>query len=214
MFAALRIVYSNPQSWYIGIIGASLYMPLSILGALWGERYISAITGVDAVAASGAVSMMYVGWLIGGPLAGYVSDRFEARRTLLVGASVATLIVATGIALTPVVSIEGMYVLLLLLGLASTSQVVCFAAAVEHNPSSVTGTAIASTNMMIMLLGGFGEWAFGEVLDLFGTDGNPTHAAFRAAIWLLPAISLIGLAAAMRLSEARRETTIAAAVEA
>lgn len=199
--AALRVVYSNPQSWYIGIVGASLYMPLSILGALWGESYISALTGADTIGASGAVSMMYVGWMIGGPLAGFVSDRFGTRRPLLVGASLATVAVTVVIALIPSVSLTGMYALLLLLGLASTSQVVCFAAAVEHNPSHVTGTAIAATNMMIMLLGGLAEWGFGELLDLFAAGATPGPAAFRSAIWLLPAVNLIGLVAALRLTE-------------
>ncbi len=201
--AALRVVYANPQSWYIGIVGASLYMPLSILGALWGESYIAALTGADRIGASSAVSMMYVGWMIGGPLAGFVSDRFGTRRLLLVGASLATVGVTVLIALIPSSSLMGMYALLLLLGLASTPQVVCFAAAVEHNPSHVTGTAIAATNMMIMLLGGLAEWGFGELLDLFSGGTEPTPAAFRAAIWLLPAMNVIGLVAALRLTEAR-----------
>lgn len=209
--AALRVVYANPQSWYIGIVGASLYMPLSILGALWGESYIAALTGADKIGASGAVSMMYVGWMIGGPLAGFVSDRFGTRRPLLVGASIATVAVTAVIALLPSASLTGMYALLLLLGLASTSQVVCFAAAVEHNPARVTGTAIAATNMMIMLLGGLGEWGFGELLDLFSTSANPSPAAFRAAIWLLPAVNLIGLLAALRLTEHRAPARLAAA---
>ena len=60
IFSALRIVYSNPQSWLVGISGTALYMPLSILGALWGVEYISSVTGGNKVAAAGAVSMLDV----------------------------------------------------------------------------------------------------------------------------------------------------------
>ncbi|TCT07539.1 MFS transporter [Aquabacter spiritensis] len=212
---ALKVVYANPQSWYIGIVGAALYMPLSILGALWGEEYISAVTGADKVGAAGAVSMMYVGWLIGGPIAGYVSDRFKIRRGLLMGASLATLIVTIVIALLPSASLPTMYVLLLLLGFASTSEVVCFAAAVEHNPPNVMGTAIASTNMIIMLLGGIAEWGFGALLDAFSGGADvPSTAAFRMAIGLLPAISVVGFFAAMMLTEVRSHKEVAAALAA
>ncbi|MFG1392879.1 MFS transporter [Xanthobacter agilis] len=208
---ALKVVWSNPQSWYLGIVGAALYMPLSILGALWGEDYIVAVTGADRDQAAAAVSMMYVGWLVGGPVAGLVSDRYQARRVLLLGASIATCAVTVAIALLSNVSITGMYGLMLLLGLASTAQVVCFAAAVEHNPPEVTGTAIAATNMMIMLLGGLGEWGFGVLLDTFGAgrgaDLDPQ--AFRFAIGLLPAICIVGLGAAFLLTEAPERERVA-----
>ncbi|OYX11511.1 MAG: hypothetical protein B7Z15_11675, partial [Rhizobiales bacterium 32-66-8] len=148
VLAALKIVYSNPQSWYIGIVGATLYMPLAIIGALWGAEYVISLTGATKLEAASAVSMMYVGWLVGGPIAGYLSDRFNARRLFLVGASIATFFVTLFIALTPSLPLPAMFGVLLLLGLASTSQVVCFAAAVEHNPHSVTGTSLAATNMI------------------------------------------------------------------
>ncbi|MFG1481106.1 MFS transporter [Xanthobacter sp. V4C-4] len=202
ILSALRVVWSNPQSWFIGIVGAALYMPLSILGALWGEDYIAAVTGADSDQAAAAVSAMYVGWLVGGPVAGLVSDRYRTRRALLLGASLATCAVTLAIASISEISITGMYGLMLLLGLASTSQVVCFAAAVEHNPPEVTGTAIAATNMLIMLLGGLGEWGFGALLNAFGGAGGTDPHAFRLAIGLLPAVCIVGLGAALLLKEA------------
>lgn len=208
---SLRIVYSNPQSWFAGIAGTALYMPLSILGALWGESYISSVTGSDKVAASGAVSMLYVGWLIGGPLAGWFSDRKGVRRNMLLGAGLATFLTTLVVVFVPHLSITGAYVLLLLLGLASCSQVVCFVTAVEHNPPAVAGTAIAATNMMIMLLGGMGEWAFGAILDYFGGSGdaaNYPETTYRKAILLLPLISACGVAAAFFLKESFRKAEI------
>jgi sugar phosphate permease len=216
ILAALKTVYSNPQSWLAGIVGTTLYMPLSILGALWGVEYISSVTSGNKVTGAGAVSMLYVGWLIGGPIAGWISDRTGMRRNLLLGAGVATLIMSLII-----VSIHGMsdtmaYALMLLLGFASTSQVVCFVTAVEHNPASVAGTAIAATNMMIMLLGGVGEWLFGVLLDHFSGGGH--HAAYPAsayhsAVWILPVIEVCGVIAAIFLTEPSRTIKKAAVVE-
>ena len=211
IFKSLFIVYSNPQSWFTGIVGTALYMPLSILGALWGIEYISSVTGGNKVAAAGAATMLYVGWLIGGPIAGFVSDKTGMRRNLLLGAGVATLITTICVVSIHSLSVPGAFILMLMLGFASTSQVVCFATAVEHNPASVSGTAIAATNMMIMLLGGAGEWMFGLLLDLFSGGGHHTSystSAYHKAILILPIIAAIGVVAAYFLTEpSKKEKT-------
>lgn len=212
---SLKIVYSNPQSWYAGIIGTALYMPLSILGALWGEEYISSVCASTKVEAAGAVSMLYVGWMIGGPLAGLYSDRKKIRRNMLLVAGVLTFLTTLVVVLVPRLSIGGAYALMLILGLFSCSQVVCFVTAVEHNPPFVAGTAIAATNMMIMLLGGLGEWGFGMILDLAAGGHAMTYpeTAYRKAILLLPAISAIGVLAAFLLKESYRKAEIPAGPE-
>lgn len=211
IFRSLRIVYANPQSWLAGLAGTALYMPLSVLGALWGESYISSVTGSDKVTAAGAVSMLYVGWMVGGPVAGWFSDHKGIRRNMLLFAGVATLLISLVVALVPHLSVPAAYTLLLLLGFASCSQVVCFVTAVEHNPPAVAGTAIAATNMMIMLLGGMGEWAFGAILDSVGGSGDAANfpeTAYRKAILLLPVISAIGVVAAWFLKESFRKVEI------
>lgn len=218
IFTSIKMVYSNPQSWFAGIAGTALYMPLSVLGALWGEEYISAVTGAGKIEAAGAVSMLYVGWMIGCPLAGLFSDRTGIRRNLLLVAGVLTLVITLGLVLVPKLSLAGAYILLLTLGLASCSQVVCFVTAVEHNHPGVAGTAIAATNMMIMLLGGAGEWAFGMLLDLSaGADfqGGTSYpeAAYRKAILLLPVMAAFGAAAAFFLQESFRKEEIPAGPE-
>jgi len=68
MFKNLRSVCTNPQTWVIGFIGSCLYLPLSLFGGLWGVPFINATTGLDEVQSSYAVSMLYVGWLVGGPI--------------------------------------------------------------------------------------------------------------------------------------------------
>ena len=135
------------------------------------------------------------------------------RRNLLLGAGVATCLTCLAVVFVPHISVPGAYVLMLLLGFVSTSQVVCFVTAIEHNPPAVAGTAIAATNMMIMLLGGIGEWAFGLILDYFTPGiGHPSggypESSYRKAILLLPIVSACGVVAAYFLTEARRKKII------
>jgi len=206
----LKAVFLNPQCWLIGIVGAALYMPLSIFGALWGVQYLSSVTGEDKVTASGAVSMLYVGWLIAGPFAGWLSDRLGRRQILLLGASILTTLTTAVMLLVTSTSIEIVYGLMLLLGIVSSAQVVSFVCAVEQSPRSFSGTAIASTNMMIMLLGGLAQPLVGVILDsVSGPNSSgdyPAHA-YRIAMLVLPISSIIGTIAAYFLKESyvRRE---------
>jgi len=206
----LKAVFANPQCWLVGIIGAALYMPLSIFGALWGVQYLSAVTGEDKVTASGAVSMLYVGWLVAGPLAGWMSDRLGRRQLLLLGASVLTTLTTALMLLVTSTSIEVVYGLMLLLGIVSSAQVVSFVCAVEHSPRSFSGTAIASTNMLIMLIGGLVQPLVGVILDaVAGPNASgeyPAHA-YRIAMLVLPVSAVIGTVCAYFLKESfvRRE---------
>lgn len=206
VLAGLKMVILNPQTWLVGIVATGLYMPLSVIGALWGIEYITTLTGETKEEASGAVSMLYVGWLIGGPFVGWLSDRIGHRRLLLVAACGLTLISTGLLLLFDSMPLWQVYSLMLVIGLFSCPQVISFVVAVEHNPRPVSGTAIAVTNMMVMLFGGLGMALFGVLLDWFA--GSPAGAsdvyppgAYKQAMLLLPAVNLLGVVAALVLRE-------------
>ncbi len=201
---ALKIVFSNPQTWLVGLIGTALYMPLSVLGALWGVEYIVQVTGETKVSASGAVSMLYVGWMFGGPAAGWFSDRLGRRRLFLLAASVLTLLTTLLLLVFSTITIGSMYALMLGIGLVSSAQIVSFVSAVEHNPRNVSGTAIAATNMLIMLLGGLAQPLVGVLLDAVSgpsDTGVYSSMAYRVAMSVIPLSAAVGLVAAFFLRE-------------
>ncbi|MBK1859450.1 MFS transporter [Cerasicoccus arenae] len=203
----LKTVLFNPQTWLTGIVTAALYMPLSVIGALWGVQYIMALTGETKVEASGAVSMLYVGWLIGGPFVGWLSERIGHRRLLLTASSALTVVGTALLLVFSSISLWSVYALMLLIGLVSSPQVIGFVVAVEHNPREYSGTSIAVTNMMVMLLAGLGMAIFGEVLDwtsgnaALNDDGHYPINAYRKAMVMLPIFAAIGGLAAWVLSE-------------
>ena len=205
LFAAIIKVLRNPQTLVIGFIGGVLYLPLTVIGGLWGESYIMAISPMSAQGASNAVSMLYVGWLVGAPLAGWLSDRAQKRRIFLVSSSALTLL--TTILLTTFTTLHPgmMFGLLLAIGLASSMQVVTFVAAIEANDPLLHGTALSANNMMVMLLGGLAQPLFGWILDWcaggVSVGGSYTGEHYRTAMILLPASASIGVVASFFLKE-------------
>lgn len=205
LWNSLRLVGGNPQTWLAAVIATSLYMPLTLLGALWGVQYIANVANETTVQASGAISMIYVGWLIFGPLTGWLSDRLGKRKVLLFASSVMTLLASILMLLFTSVPLWAVYGLMLLIGIASSPQTMAFVVAVEHNKRSVSGTAIAVVNMLVMLLGGLAMPLFGYILE-WATPGHHepfTPSAYRTAMILMPLSMIISLLACFFLTEGR-----------
>lgn len=208
LVAAIARVLRNRQTLVIGLIGGVLYLPLTVIGGLWGESYIMAISPMSAQAASNAVSMLYVGWLVGAPLAGWLSDRAQKRRVFLVASTALTLL--TTLLLTTFTTLHPgvMFGLLLAIGLASSMQVVTFVAAIEANDPRLNGTALSANNMIVMLLGGLAQPLFGWILDWCAgglpVGGSYTGGHYRMAMVLLPASAMLGVIASFFLKESFR----------
>ncbi|HEY5792799.1 MAG TPA: MFS transporter, partial [Chthoniobacterales bacterium] len=205
LWKSLRVVGGNPQTWLAAVVATALYMPLTLLGALWGVEYVATVTQEGKVQASGAISMIYVGWLIFGPFTGWLSDRWGRRKLLVLASSVLTLLASGLLLLFTNVPLWAVYGLMLLIGIASSPQTVSFVMAVEHNPRSMSGTAIAVVNMLVMLLGGLCMPLFGCLLELatpgHGEVYSPT--AYRLAMILLPASMMLSILACVFLKESR-----------
>lgn len=203
LWTSLRAVGGNPQTWMAAIIATSLYMPLTLLGALWGVQYIANVTNETTVQASGAISMIYVGWLIFGPFSGWLSDRLGRRKVLVLASSVLTLLASILMLLVTSAPLWVVYALMLLIGIASSPQTMAFVMAVEHNKRSMSGTAIAVVNMLVMLLGGLAMPLFGYILEV-ATPGHQepfTTTAYRLAMTLMPLSMVVSIVACLFLKE-------------
>jgi len=81
-FAEVFLLIKNPQMWLIGLVGFLLYLPLSAFAELWGILYLERSYGLSSRVAAQAISMIFLGWVSGGPLTGWLSDHFNNRRFL------------------------------------------------------------------------------------------------------------------------------------
>jgi MFS family permease len=208
LLAAIAKVLRNPQTLIIGLIGGILYLPLTVIGGLWGESYIMAISPMSAQGASNAVSMLYIGWLVGAPLAGWLSDRVRQRRLFLVASTVMTLLTTILLSTFATAQPPTIFALLLAIGLASSMQVVTFVSAIEANDPLLHGTALSANNMMVMLIGGLAQPLFGFILDWSAggvtVGGTYTGDHYRLAMAILPVAAVIGVVASFFLKESFR----------
>jgi MFS family permease len=113
-----------------------------------------------------ANSILFLGFTIGAPLMGFISDRLKRRKLpMFIGATGAALIMMV-VLYVPGLSKSNINVLMFSLGLLYSSQCIVFAVGRELSPNEAAGTAMAMTNMVVMLGAMFLQPLVGKLLDM------------------------------------------------
>jgi MFS family permease len=194
-------VLTSPQVWLIGFVGACLYTSLSVFGELWGKSYLEQAHHLSKVEAAKAISCMFLGWAVGAPLIGYLSDWSERRVLPLVLGAMAAFVCICIILYRPGLSYSTLNSLLFLYGVFSGSELIVFIMAKENSGAQLSGTVFAATNMIVTLGGVIFQPLVGKLLDTFGAEemNNGAHiysnADYQIALSILP-ISLLFVAVA------------------
>ena len=81
---ALIVVFRNPQSILCGMIAGLLFIPTTIFDMIWGVRFLQEARGLDYATAVIRSSTVPVGWIIGCPVLGLLSDRIGRRKPVIV----------------------------------------------------------------------------------------------------------------------------------
>ena len=165
LFNGLFQLLKNPQMWLVGLIGCLFYLPTSAFAELWGIPYLERVYGLSSTAAAGAVSMIFLGWAFGGPLVGFISDRLQRRCLPMIVGSVLGAVVLVAVLYLPHLSAFGIGALLFCLGVFSSVENITFAVGREISPTNLAGTAIALTNMLVMMGGVVFQPVIGILLD-------------------------------------------------
>lgn len=206
---ALREVLGRRQNWAVALVGAATTAPLLSFAGLWGVAWLMQAHGLTRPQAAATTSLLLIGWAIGSPLAGMLSDRLARRRPPLVfaaGGGLACLSALVYLPGLPPLALSGLF---LATGACLGAMVVCFALAREINPPEVTAVALAMVNMAVTGTGALFQPLIGLLLDL-NWDGVLLEgarvyspAAYRLALSVLVAFLGAGLAAAFLTRETR-----------
>lgn len=186
----------NPQIWLNGFVGFLLYVSLSAFAELWGIAYLEQAHGLSKTDAAHANAMIFFGWAIGGPFWGWLSDRLQLRRLPLRIATVCAIIFVCIFLYFPALSPKMIYSMLFFFGFFSSAQILVFAVCHEVSSQKITGTAIALTNMIVMIGGNIFQPVIGKMLDIHWAgvmmDGARVYStsAYQFALVILP-ISLV-----------------------
>lgn len=144
---SLKTVFGNPQSILCGMIAGLLFIPTTIFDMVWGVRYLQEAHGFDYGAAVMRSAMVPLGWIIGCPLLGLISDRIGRRKPVIIGGAVTLLACLAWILFGPA-DLLPPYLLGLITGLASGAAMLPYTVIKEANPPQMSGTSTGVINFI------------------------------------------------------------------
>jgi len=165
LLAGLKSICKKKQSWIVAIYGGLMFAPTIAFGGLWGVPYIIRLYDISRLMAGGIVSSLFIGWAVGAPIIGWLSDHIGRRKTPMIVGSISAFILMLCILYlhVPVMMMGG---LLFLFGVSSSGFLPAFSIIKEINPVQATGTALGFMNMANTVLGALLEPFIGFMLDL------------------------------------------------
>jgi MFS family permease len=160
---ALATVFRNPQSILCGIIAGLLFIPTTIFDMVWGVRYLQEAQGFEYGDAVIRSAMVPLGWIIGCPLLGFISDRIGRRKPVIAGGAVVLLACLAWILFGPG-DVLPPYVLGLVMGTASGAAMIPYTVIKEANPPQMSGTATGVINFLNFTFSALLGPVFGGIL--------------------------------------------------
>ncbi len=201
-------VIGSRQNLLLALVCATMTAPLLGFAGLWGVAWLMQVHGMSRPEAAGLASLLLLGWALGSPLAGALSDRMGRRKPPLLAAIGAGAACLAAIVHLPSPGTVTLAALFLLAGACYGTMIIGFAIARESNAPAVHGAAFGFLNAATVGAGALFQPLLGALLDLQWNgamrDGAPVYdaAAFRNAFSALLAFLGVGLVAATALREA------------
>jgi len=147
LLSSLGKVFRNPQSILCGLISGLLFIPTTILGMTWGVRFLQEARGREFETAVVLAATVPIGWMIGSPLLGFISDRLGRRKPVILAGTIMLLADVTWVLFGNPEVLRG-HTVGILMGIASGAAMIPYTVIKEANSPELGGTATGVVNFL------------------------------------------------------------------
>lgn len=189
---SLRRLFLRLQPWYIAFLSASLYFSVEYLSENEGRAFL-ALKGISVCDAGYMLTTAWVGYALGCPLLGFLSDIFERRKIILSICSFFALI--STLMILYLNSKLPLQIAFFLLGVSASGQSIGFATIGEQFKKQFIAVGFGLNNAVITTISAINAPAIGLFLDKASGGGvvSLQNYLFVFNIFILMAILTIVL---------------------
>lgn len=185
--SSLMSLFSRLQPWYIAIFSALVYFAIEYLSENEGKSFI--ITkGYSSNSASYLITLSWLGYAIGCPTLGFLSDFFRRRKPVMLLASLLCSIAMISITFSYNKTL--IMIAFFLLGIGASGQTIGFAIMAEQFKKSYVAIGLSLNNALIATVSAVNAPIIGGLID-FAKEG-PTfkHEDYYIAFSVLICMAL------------------------
>lgn len=188
----LKLLAKNRQAWIIVFYSGFVYVSTPLLGAYWGTGYLIS-RGLSQTIAATLSSFLWIGFAIGGPLTGKISDQMKRRKPILAFSPFLGLIGSLFLLFFPTQELFLLTLFFFMIGFASAGCSIAFASISEHVQASVQATAIGFNNSMITFFAALFPPIAGFLIEweAVGKTHIYSKAQYETGLILMPCFYLI-----------------------
>ncbi len=213
LIGSLLAVLGRKQNLITAWMCAAMTAPLLAFAGFWGVAWLMQTKGYDRPGAGAVASLLLVGWALGSPLAGWLSDRLRRRRVVFQGGSLVALLALSALLYLPWLPQPLLWALFLITGASCGCMSVAYALVRGYNAPSELGATFGFVNGATTATGAIFQPLIGWLLDL-GWSGESFEGArvysadnFQSSLSVLLVFLASGFLLSLLLDEARDDST-------
>lgn len=191
-------VFKNKRNWLLTLYAGLAFTPIAVFGGLWGNPFLQAAYNLSKTEAATLVSLVFIGFGLGSPILGILSDKLGDRIQVMFYCTVISCVAISLVLYWHSMPTWLLVLLLFTVGFALGAFMIVFALGKELNSVALTATVISMINASDGILTGITEPAIGKLLDLNwdGTIVNGVHSFSLTSYYLALSVLPVYLALA------------------
>ncbi|MFA5903819.1 MAG: MFS transporter, partial [Desulfobacula sp.] len=154
------------NTWLLFVIPGGIVGCILTFSGLWGVPYLVSCHNLSPAKAAALTSILLVGWALGAPFFGWLSDRMGKRKPLYIAGSLGLTVGWMLILFLQELSFFHLAMIFFATGFLSGCMIISFAFVTESVPLSLSGTVSGLTNMGVMMGPMILQPVVGKILDI------------------------------------------------
>ncbi|WP_353164675.1 MFS transporter [Empedobacter brevis] len=195
-----KIIFSNRESWLTGIISGLLFIPTTIFAMTWAVVFFKLDLGFDTQKAALTAAMASLGWVVGCPLMGILTDKIGLRKPVILIGCIGMILMLVLFIYLP--NFMNPKITLFIFGIFSGVAMIPYSVIKEANPDHVKGSATGVQNFLTFGVTSLVSPLFAKMYGNKITTVTDKLEHFQHAIWFW----IIGILIAIVLTLFLKET--------
>lgn len=191
-FANLWRILKSKQAWLLSLYSGLAFAPVSVFGGLWGVPFLQQAHQLSPSQAAWAISWIFIGFAVGAPLLGWMSDWVGRRKPIMTFGTLLALVTLITVIYGSNKSLILLSTLLFCFGFGASGFFTSFAMIREVFPILLAATVLGFMNTFDSICEALSEPLVGFALDstwngtvVQGVHQFSTHG-YQLALSILP----------------------------
>lgn len=182
LFKEILLVMTSVQAWLLALFAGLMFVPTTVI-ATWGPQVLVDKFHIDERFTPQLTSWLFMGWIVGSPLSGYLSDWLGKRKPVMLLSAVTTFILCSTLVYSKTLGEDIIMALIFAIGLSSSGFALSFTVLKESYSKDLVGAAMGFMNMMNTLFESGSIIVAGYTVSLYAhrygaLEGHSLEASF------------------------------------